>query len=88
MIAYNNRGADKNELKDYTGAIENCTKAIELDSSYAMAYYNSGIPHSNLKEYEKAITDFEKAIALQPGYKEALWNRYIAKERKSKILPQ
>ena len=71
-------------MGDYKGAIEDCSKAIELDTLYAMAYYNRGIARLNLTEYENAIIDFEKAMALNPGYREALINRDIAKERRSR----
>ena len=45
---YFNRGIDKSNLKDYTGAILDYTKAIELNPKNAVAYYNRGIAKLNL----------------------------------------
>jgi len=36
-------GNTKYELKDYKGAIQDYTKAIELNPNHANAYYNRGV---------------------------------------------
>ncbi|MDR1703974.1 MAG: tetratricopeptide repeat protein [Clostridiales bacterium] len=48
----------------YREAIEDYTKAIELDSNYRSVYNNRGFVYTGLKEYEKAIADYKKAIEL------------------------
>jgi len=40
---YVNSGNQKDDAKDYNGAISDYTKAIELDPNDAGAYYNRGI---------------------------------------------
>ena len=41
--AYYNRGISKSKLEDYSGAIADCTKAIELDQKDAEAFYIRGL---------------------------------------------
>jgi len=55
-------------LKDENGkALENYSKAIELEPDNA-AYFNSrGVSYHHLKEYEKAVADCTKAIELEPS---------------------
>jgi tetratricopeptide (TPR) repeat protein len=48
------------------GAIEACSRIIELDTSNGMAYYNRASMYGNLKEYKKALADFDEAAALMP----------------------
>ncbi|MDA0889486.1 MAG: tetratricopeptide repeat protein [Bacteroidetes bacterium] len=77
---YFNSGYDKDDLKDYSGAIADYTKAIELDPNFAYAYYNRGNSKKNLKDYSGAIADYTKAIELNPNYAYAYVNRGISKE--------
>ena len=58
-------GDDKLYSKDYTGAVEEYTKAIQLDSQYASAYYNRGYAYNCLGDYDNAAKDRLKAIQLQ-----------------------
>ncbi len=59
----------------YGDAIENLSKAIELDSSDAFAYLVRGFARNELKEYGKAIDDFSKAIEFDPSHTAAYYNR-------------
>ena len=76
---YYNRGVEKSDLKDYTGAISDYNKAIELNPDFASAYYNRGFAKDHLKNYNGAITDYNKAIQLNPDYAGAYYNRGNAK---------
>ncbi|MDC1493163.1 tetratricopeptide repeat protein, partial [Flavobacteriaceae bacterium] len=51
---YFNSGYDKDEVKDFYGAISDYNKAIELDPNYAKAYYNRGLSKDDLKDYNGA----------------------------------
>ena len=52
--------------KDYQGAIEMYTKAIELKPSFEDAYFNRAQNYLKLKKYDEAITDFTKTISINP----------------------
>jgi tetratricopeptide (TPR) repeat protein len=65
-IDYFNDGHTKYNLKDYQGAIDDCTKAIELDPDNASHYSNRGLSKYNLKDYQGAIDDHTQAINLNP----------------------
>ena len=60
---------------NYGDAIENLSKAIELDCSDEFAYLVRGFARNGLKEYGKAIDDYSKAIELDPSYVRAYRNR-------------
>ncbi|MDO4179570.1 MAG: tetratricopeptide repeat protein [Phascolarctobacterium sp.] len=72
-----------------TEAIENYSKAIELDASYAPSYYNRGVCLTTFGESEKALADFNKAIELNDKYVSAYTRRgeyYLAKGDKEKAI--
>src|SRR4030042_1179320 len=74
-----NRGNAKVGLQRYRWAIEDYTKALELDPEYAMAYYNRGAAKYGIQDYKGAITDYTRAIELDPEYAMAYYNRGLAK---------
>ena len=64
--AYMN-GESKLTLNDYSGAIVDFNKAIELNPNGPLAkssYYYRGNAKSELKDYEGAIADYDKAIEI------------------------
>lgn len=73
------QGIDKLSAKDYQGAIELFTKALEANPKDAEAYYNRGVAYAQLKQYEKAIADYSKVLELNPEDVEAYDNRAIAR---------
>jgi serine/threonine protein kinase len=79
---YFNRGYKCGETKDYSGAIENYSKAIELNPQYASAYYNRGYAYYNKGNYDQAIKDYNKTIVLNPQHANAYNNRGIAYKKK------
>ena len=56
---------------DREAALENFTKALELDPKMATGYVNRGFVLNDLKQGAKASKDFQTALQLQPGYGEA-----------------
>ena len=72
---YFDRGNSKYDLQDYRGAIQDYSKAIELDPSDAEAYYNRGLAKRKLQDYRGAIQDYSKAIELDPSFANAYNNR-------------
>ena len=63
-IKYFDSAKIKYDRVDYTGAIADLDKAIELDPNYALAYTNRGLAKAHLKQYSEAIADYDKAIEL------------------------
>ena len=68
---YFNSGGDKYYKQNYKGAIQDYTKAIELNPKDADAYIGRGIDKHELKDYKGAIQDYTKAIELDPNYADA-----------------
>ncbi|MEM7184934.1 MAG: tetratricopeptide repeat protein, partial [Spirochaetota bacterium] len=52
------------DLQDHEKAIEDYTKAIDINPEDVDAYCNRGIAHYYLKDYEKAMEDYTKAIDI------------------------
>ncbi len=69
--------------KEYTLAIDNYTKCIELkpeNDNLSAAYYNRGLSYAKLGNYNDAISDFSRVIRIDPDYASAYKNRGITKE--------
>lgn len=71
---YMKSGIKKQEMFNYRGAVEDYTKAIELDARNADAYLNRGNSHLGLKDLESAIRDLEKATELSPTLARAYYS--------------
>jgi len=65
-MPYYNRGTAYAKQRNFTQAISDFTKAIEIYPNYTEAYYNRGIAFYGIKEYDQAWLDVHKAEAL--GY--------------------
>ncbi len=61
----------------YDRAIEELTRAIELDPDYAEAYCDRGIALYMKGEHEDALGDFEKALEKDPTFGKAHFHRAI-----------
>jgi len=53
--------------RDYEQSIEQCTKSIEMDPSFAPAYVYRAMAYEQKGMFDKAIADLETARGLQPG---------------------
>lgn len=73
--AYNNRGDAYNRAGDPEKAIENYTKAVESDPSFADAYFNRGNALQSSGELPRALADYNEAIRLEPKNPKAYVNR-------------
>jgi protein O-mannosyl-transferase len=77
-VAYKNRGVYYYERGEFDRAIEDYTKAIDLDPSYIHAYNNRGLAFCRIGRLDRAFADFNKALAINPTHFEALVNRGLA----------
>ncbi len=57
-----------NDLGEYSKAIIEYSKAIELDPSYATAYYFRGSAYHDMLDHPSAISDYSKAIEKDQEY--------------------
>lgn len=65
----------KNNTEASSDAIEECTKAIELNPQNADAYGKRAIARGRKGDLDGAITDFNKAIELDPQYMPGYFGR-------------
>jgi len=68
------RAKSKYELKDYFGAIEDCSLGLK-ENENTNFYSLRGQSYEQIQEYEKAILDYDRALKLNPKLKEPLNNR-------------
>ncbi|MFQ5976091.1 MAG: tetratricopeptide repeat protein [Candidatus Hydrothermarchaeales archaeon] len=77
-ITYNNRGVAYGKSGEYSNAISEFSKAIEINPKYADIYFNRGLAYRELEEYSKAISDYTKAIEINPSWAMPYYNRGLA----------
>jgi tetratricopeptide (TPR) repeat protein len=58
--------------KDFTKAIEQFTKAIELNPNYIEAYFARGYIYELLKDKESARADYKMCLQIQSNYEPAI----------------
>jgi tetratricopeptide (TPR) repeat protein len=63
--------------EDFTGAIKELNKAIEIKPDFAEAYDKRGVVNTKMYNYDKALRDLTKAINLKKNYAEAYSHRGI-----------
>jgi tetratricopeptide (TPR) repeat protein len=77
-----NKSNESSKEGDTKAAIKYCSKAIELDSTFADAYFSRGTLKLNDFQFDNAIADFDKALQFEPYMDVALANRAFARIRK------
>lgn len=77
--AYYQRGIAYKKQQNFTKALSDYNKAIELDTENANYYNARGVLQKNRNQHLKAIQDYDKAIALKPDHAQAFFNRGVAK---------
>ncbi len=65
---------EKIEIKDYQGAIEEYTKAIEFNDDNSGSYNRRGNAKWSLGDYQGALADYNKAVEINPHYYKAYRN--------------
>ncbi len=65
-LSYKFRASSRIELKDYQGAIDDITKAINLDTNADYLYIDRAEAKERIKDYKSAIVDLSKAIEIRP----------------------
>jgi len=67
-LAYNGRGLAYARLAQFQNAIDDYTKAIQIDHDYALAYVFRGQAYLNLGQTANADVDKAKACSLDSQY--------------------
>ena len=70
-----NIGNAKAMLEQYQEAIEDYTKALDINPKDAKAFNNRGMAKAKLERTKDAIEDFNEALDIEGNYAEALSNR-------------
>ncbi|KAL3629752.1 hypothetical protein CASFOL_026974 [Castilleja foliolosa] len=70
-ICHGNRAACFSKLGKHEETIKECTKALELNSSYMKALLRRAEAHENLEQYEESISDMTKILELDPSNDQA-----------------
>ena len=76
---YYNQGNAKCRIQNYREAIDDYTKAIELNPEFVMAYNNRGNAKIAIEDYRGGVDDLTKAIEINPNHAEAYYNRGVIK---------
>jgi len=75
---YINRGIAYEGKGQFDQAVDDFTKALEIDPKDAGVYYHRGIGYVNKGQFDWAIDDFTKALEIDPKRADAYYNRAIA----------
>ncbi|GLI60852.1 hypothetical protein VaNZ11_003066 [Volvox africanus] len=78
-LGHANRAMALLKLRRWQEAVEECTRAIELDSSYVKAYQRRAAAHRQLGASLEAARDWEQALRLEPE------NRATATDRDASL---
>ncbi|MBI4616076.1 MAG: tetratricopeptide repeat protein [Planctomycetes bacterium] len=84
-VEHSNRGTVRYAQGDFTGAIEDYTRAIELDPKNAGAHDGRGNARTQQGDLAGAIEDFTRAIEIDPKSASTYNNRGIARSVQGEI---
>ncbi|XP_060528150.1 tetratricopeptide repeat protein 1 [Cylas formicarius] len=71
-MLYANRAASKAKLNRKLSAIEDCSKAIELNGNYVKAYLRRAKLYEETEKFDESLEDYKKILEIDSGCQEAL----------------
>ncbi|KAI4545946.1 hypothetical protein MG293_002501 [Ovis ammon polii] len=74
------------KLQAFSAAIENCNKALELDSNNEKGLFRRGEAHLAVNDFDLARADFQKVLQLYPSNKAAKAQLVVCQQRIRKQL--
>ena len=66
-VAYNNRGIAYSHKKEYTLALSDYTKALEIDPNRAGTHHNRGLAYLATNQRDRASAEFKAALKVDPS---------------------
>ena len=72
---YTNSGIEKTNRGDFSGALEDFEKSLEINSNWELTYFSKAIVFHNLNKVEEAYENYSKAIEINPKMIDAYYNR-------------
>ena len=72
--ALNQQGEALSDIGDIEGAINAFTRAIEIQSDFAVPYNNLGVLFWQKGQIENAVKHFVKALEIDPNNRDTIWN--------------
>jgi serine/threonine protein kinase/Tfp pilus assembly protein PilF len=80
------RAAAREKLKDFRGALEDATRALDLDPRSASAWVTRAWARNGLEDYEGTAQDAGRALELDPANLPACFARAWARERQDRLV--
>ncbi|XP_042529210.1 peptidyl-prolyl cis-trans isomerase FKBP4 [Dipodomys spectabilis] len=74
------------KLQAFSAAVENCDKALELDSKNEKGLFRRGEAHLAVNDFELARADFQKVLQFYPNNKAARTQLAVCQQRVRKQL--
>jgi stress-induced-phosphoprotein 1 len=71
FVYYANRATARSKLMEFSGALEDCDKALKLNPRYTKALVRRGNIQFLTKEYHKALETLKQALEIEPDNAEA-----------------
>ena len=78
---YDQQGLKEWNNKNFSAAIRNYNKAIEIEPNNALFYGKRGNCYYQLGDFYQAISDYNKSLKLNPNDKEIFLFRGMAKQK-------
>jgi tetratricopeptide (TPR) repeat protein len=72
------QGVQRVEARDFTGAVQSLTQAIQLEPLLAVAYTARGSAFIGLRRFAEAATDYQFALRLEPTHASPLYGLGVA----------
>lgn len=77
QLGYYNRGISYYTINERSKAIDDLSRAIEIDPKYKDAYFSRGIIYDDLDQLDNSIADYSRVIMLDPKYIQAYVKRGV-----------
>ena len=82
---HHSRGYALRKEGNFSGAVEEYSKAIAIDPGYFKAFFNRGFALDKLGKLQEAAEDYSSALAIEPDNAYAYYNRGITLDRSCEL---